>query len=185
MTKQQVIDRAKQLAAYDIDENIISNNDADYAIQMFYADMGFVEVTETIPAVVNQTVYTVNNVLLPRTVLLNGQELPRVYDDNDSVQAFLFEFPRLVLMQPPPQSGTITVVGYGMPTSGYPVPSGFEQLCIDACASLLTSEVFARFRDMSRAQFYVARYHNTLRRLKPRALFVRKPRPVQGSVDVI
>lgn len=187
MNISNILNRAREFVSYDTDENRLQQRDVESAAQQFLADVGFVEVSETIPVIVNQQTYIVNSVVLPRMVLLDAQELPRVYEQDSSIQSYRFEFPRLTLTQVPMQSGTLVVAGYGAPNSlaNAALPSAFEQLAEDCIASLSAGKFLLRFRDNARAQMFLAEYHNSLRRLKPRALFVRKPRPVQGSVDVI
>lgn len=187
MNISNILNRAREFVSYDTDENRLQQRDVEAAAQQFLADVGFVEVSETIPVIVNQQTYIVNSVVLPRMVLLDGQELQRVYSEDSSIQGYRFEFPRLTLTQAPLQAGTVTVAGFGAPSSlsNAGLPSAFEQLVEDCIASLAAGKFLLRFRDNARAQMFLAEYHNSLRRLKTRALFIRKPRPVQGSVDVI
>lgn len=187
MNTTNILNRAREFISYDTDETRLVDRDIQSAAQQFLADVGFVETTETIVTIVNQSVYMVNNVVLPTRVLLDGQEIPRVYEDVQGYQAYRFEFPRIRLMQVPLTSVNLIVVGYGAPSSlaNAGLPSAFEQLAEDCVAALAAGKFLLRFRDNNRAQMFLAEYHNSLRRLKPRPLFIRKPKPVGASVDVI
>ncbi|MEJ5251928.1 MAG: hypothetical protein WHX60_08580 [Armatimonadota bacterium] len=187
MNLNNILDRAREFVSYDTDETRLVQRDVEAAAQQFLADAGFVEVSETIPVIANQSTYMVNSVVLPFKVTLDGQEIPRTYEDVEGYQAYRFEFPRLTLTQVPIQSATLVVAGYGAPTSlaNAGLPSAFEKLAEDCIAALAAGKFLLRFRDNARAQMFLAEYHNSLRRLKPRSTFVRKPKPVQGSVDVI
>ncbi len=187
MNITNILNRAREFVSYDTDESRLVQRDIEAAAQQFLADAGFVQVAESINIIVNQSTYTVNNVVLPEHVVLDGVEIPRVYEDSISQQAYRFEFPRITLTQVPLSTGVLVVAGYGAPgdLSTAALPTGYEKLAEDCIASLAAGKFLLRFRDNARAQMFLAEYHNSLRRLKPRPVFVRRPKPVPASVDVI
>jgi hypothetical protein len=184
MNATNILNRARAFVAYDTDENQLQSRDIDSALQLLCLDLGFVQHTDTINLAANQRVY-LTNVIVPERVVLNGEEIKQVNDDD--TPGFKHEFPRIYLNPTPMATGTLVVAGWGIPSGAgnMVVPANLELLLEDAAAALAAGKFLLRFRDNARAQMFLAEYHNIVRRVKPRPVVARRVKPVPVSIDVI
>jgi len=184
MNATNILNRARAFVSYDTDENQLQSRDIDSALQQLCLDLGFVPHTDTISLVANQRVYT-TNVIVPERVVLNGEEIKQVYDDE--TPGYKHEFPRIYLNPTPLTTGTLVVAGWGIPSGAgnMAVPANLELLLEDATAALAAGKFLLRFRDNARAQMFLAEYHNIIRRFKLRPVVTRRVKPVTASIDVI
>ena len=184
MNATNILNRARAFVAYDTDENQLQSRDIDSALQQLCLDVGFVQHTDSIAVIANQRVYT-TNVIVPERVVLNGEEIKQVYDDE--TQGYKHEFPRIFMNPTPLTTGTLVVAGWGIPSGAgnMAVPANLELLLEDAVAALAAGKFLLRFRDNARAQMFLAEYHNIIRRFKLRPVVARRVKPVPASIDVI
>jgi len=184
MNAANILNRARAFVSYDADENQLQSRDIDSALQQLCADVGFVQCTDTVALIANQRDY-LTNIVVPERVVLNGEEIKQVYDDD--TPGFKHEFPRIFINPTPMATGTLVVAGWGIPAnaSSMSVPANLELLLEDAAAALAAGKFLFRFRDNARAQMFLAEYHNIVRRVKPRQVVARRVKPVTASIDVI
>jgi hypothetical protein len=184
MNATNILNRARAFVSYDTDENQLQSRDIDSALQQLCLDLGFVQHTDTISLVANQREYQ-TNIVVPERVVLNGEEIKQVYDDD--TPGCKHQFPRIYLNPTPMVTGTLVVAGWGIPSgaSNMLVPANLELLLEDAAAALAAGKFLLRFRDNVRAQMFLAEYHNIVRRVKPRPIVYRQVKPVPVSIDVI
>jgi hypothetical protein len=184
MNATNILNRARAFVAYDTDENQLQIRDIDSALQQLCLDIGFVQHTDTIGLVANQREY-LTNIVVPERVVLNGEEIKQVYDDD--TPGYKHEFPRIYINPTPMATGTLGVAGWGIPSGSgnMVVPANLELLLEDAAAALAAGKFLLRFRDNARAQMFLAEYHNIIRRVKPRPVVARRVKPVPVSIDVI
>jgi len=184
MNATNILNRARAFVSYDTDENLLQDRDIQSALQQLCLDLGFVQHTDTISLVANQREY-LTNIIVPERVVLNGEEIKQVY--NDASPGYKHEFPRIYLNPTPMATGTLVVAGWGIPAnaSSMSVPANLELLLEDAAAALAAGKFLLRFRDNTRAQMFLAEYHNIIRRVKPRPVVARRFKPAPVSIDVI
>lgn len=161
----------QHLVRHDADPAELTSDYARIGFERLALEAPVFEVTSNISIVALQRTYDVGNIHLITEVKLDGQQIPRLGKESYPSQSWYQRGQLLVLNWEPASAGTLTVTGFGVPSTIDGLTTQPEKLLQRAVALAAASEFLKTYGDaraLSRASVYEQMFSRIVHHLKRR-----------------